>query len=283
MQRERVTEDIYVFTSDLYASVTAGLIVTDDGAALIDTLVPEETRLIKRFVEDRLGLNVRYVVNTHFHADHSTGTYLFPEAQVIGHRKCRDLLERRGRDSLEQMKEGSADLHDIELVLPDVVFDTSLTLHLGGKTLQLWSTPGHSPDSIVCLVEEDQTLFAADTLMPIPFFIDGDYHDLLKSLRGLQTRSYETIIQGHGEVILRGEVREKLQSDIDYLVKLGDAIDLAIQNQTGKIPPDSIKIEKCGKSRIALNGMAEQLHQQNVKWLIDRWSVEHSVEFPQEA
>jgi hypothetical protein len=113
--------------------------------------------------------------------------------------------------------------------------------------------------------------------------VDGDYHDLLKSLRGLQTRSYETIIQGHGEVILRGEVRDKLQSDIDYLVKLGDAIDLAIQNQTGKISFDSIKIEKCGKSRIALNGMAEQLHQQNVRWLIDRWSVEHSVEFPQEA
>ena len=167
MQRERITDDIYIFTSDLYASVTAGLIVTNEGAALIDTLIPEETRRIKRFVEDRLDINVRYVVNSHFHADHSTGTCLFPDAQVVGHRKCRELLERRGRANLDQMKSSAPGLQDIELVLPDIVFDRSLTLHLGGKTLEFIASPGHSSDSIVCLVQEDQVLFAADTLMPI--------------------------------------------------------------------------------------------------------------------
>ena len=56
MQRERVTEDIYVFTSDLYAQVTAGVVLTTAGAVVIDTLVyPEETLAIKRFVEERLG------------------------------------------------------------------------------------------------------------------------------------------------------------------------------------------------------------------------------------
>ena len=44
MQRERVADDIYVFTSDLYAQVTAGVIMTSEGAVVIDTLAyPEET------------------------------------------------------------------------------------------------------------------------------------------------------------------------------------------------------------------------------------------------
>ena len=42
VQRERVTDDIYVFTSNLYAQVTAGLIVTGEGAILIDMSGPIE-------------------------------------------------------------------------------------------------------------------------------------------------------------------------------------------------------------------------------------------------
>jgi hypothetical protein len=37
MLRERISEEIYVFTSDLYAQVTAGVIVTSKGAVVVDT------------------------------------------------------------------------------------------------------------------------------------------------------------------------------------------------------------------------------------------------------
>ena len=48
MQRERVTEDIFVFTSDLYVQVTASVVVTTEGIVVIDTLLyPEETQQIK--------------------------------------------------------------------------------------------------------------------------------------------------------------------------------------------------------------------------------------------
>ena len=56
MVRERIADDIYVFTSRLYAQVTAGAIITKEGVILIDTLYfPEETWAIKEFLEDRLG------------------------------------------------------------------------------------------------------------------------------------------------------------------------------------------------------------------------------------
>lgn len=271
MQRERVTNDIYVFISDLYAQVTAGLVVTTAGAVLIDTLAyPEETRQIKQFVEQRLGLKVLFVINTHYHADHTTGTCFFDGAQVVAHAKCRDLLNKRGRESLERAKTNAPEMRDLELVLPTIVFEGGeLTLHVGGKTLEMRATPGHSPDGIICLVKEDQVLFGGDTLMPIPYFVDGDYDDFLTSLESLRGGTFEHIVQGHGEVILRGEIEEKIESDIAYLHKLRDAVDRA---HTAKVPEQalaSITIERCGKSRVLLNGMVEQLHRRNVAMLAE--------------
>jgi glyoxylase-like metal-dependent hydrolase (beta-lactamase superfamily II) len=272
MQRERVADDLYVFTSDLYAQVTAGVVMTSEGAVVIDTLAyPEETLMMKRFIEMRLGTTVRYVINTHFHADHSTGTCFFKGARVVSHALCRQLLDTRGRIGLENAKVNSPEMRDVELVLPDVVFDGGpLNLHVGNKTLQLWSTPGHSADSIVCLVKEDRVLFAADTLMPIPFFVGGNYDDFLVSLQSLQNGNYENVIQGHGEVILRGEVEEKIQTDIDYMHKLRQAVDTALASSSPELALEAIDIESCGKSRILLNGTVGQLHRQNVMTLANQ-------------
>jgi cyclase len=266
MQRERVADDIYIFTSDLYAQVTAGVVVTSEGAVVIDTLAyPEETLMLKRFVEVRLGTTVRYVINTHFHADHSVGTCFFKGARVVSHALCHELLDTRGRSSLEKVKAASNEMRDVVLTLPDVVFSGGVfSLHVGNKTFQLWSTPGHSPDSIVCLVKEDRVLFAADTLMPIPYFADGSYDDFLLSLNGLRNGNFENVIQGHGEIILRGEVEEKIQSDVEYLESLRDAVDQALATSSPDNALDAIDVESCGKSRILLNGAVTQLHRRNV-------------------
>ena len=269
MQRERLADDIYVFTSDLYVQVTAGLVVSQNEAVLIDTLAyPEETLQIKRFVENRLGAKVRYVINTHFHADHTTGTCFFPEARVVAHRLCRELIDGRGRESLEQAKALSTDLRDVEIVLPQIVFDTGeLSLHIGTKTLRLFHAPGHSPDGIVCHLPEQDILFAGDILMPIPYFVDGNFDDFLASLYRLRTDTYENIVQGHGEIILPGEIEAKLQSDIDYLLALRSAVDAALESRNPDPKLAAIDIESCGKSRILLNGIAETLHRRNISAL----------------
>jgi glyoxylase-like metal-dependent hydrolase (beta-lactamase superfamily II) len=269
MMRERVTEDIYVFSSSLYVQVTAGLVVTTEGIVVIDTLLyPEETLQMKQFIEKRLKQPVIYVINTHHHADHTTGTCFFEDAQVISYRLCRNLLNTRGRESLARTKENAPDMIDVDLVLPHIVFDDKMILQLGNKTFHLEHMPGHSDDSIVVWVEQDNVLFAADTIMPVPYFVDGSYQNFLDSLSKLATRSFENIIQGHGEVILRGEVEQKIKSDISYLQKLRIAVDKALASSTDpekvKKALASIKIGACGKSHILLNGAVEQLHYQNV-------------------
>ncbi|MBC7811568.1 MAG: MBL fold metallo-hydrolase [Burkholderiales bacterium] len=268
MQRERITDDIYVFTSELYAQVTASAILTSKGAVLFDTLIyPEETRLIKRFIEGRLGAQVRYIINSHFHADHTTGTCFFEGATVISHARCRALLDERGRASLEHARTNSPEMREVELVLPQIVFDGGgLTLYLGNKTLQLWLSPGHSSDSIVCLAKEDRVLLAADTVIPIPYFVDGSYDDTLASLNQIRRRTneFETIVQGHGEVVLPGEVEEKLESDLHYMTAIRESVDAALTARSPEQALEVIDIESCGKSRILLNGTVQRLHRQNV-------------------
>lgn len=270
MQSERLTEEIILFHSDKYAQVTAGVLLTSAGAVLIDTLLyPEESQRIRRYVEKALGYQFAYVINTHFHADHSTGTCFFPGAQVISHRLCRDLLDTRGREALQQLQESDPDFAGVSIVLPSIVFDDKLRLCLGDTAISMWSSPGHSPDSIVCLVEEAGVLFAADTLMPLPYFVDGDPDDFKRSLNQLRSAAYEFIVQGHGGIILPGEIAEKIDSDLAYLQRLEAAVEAYIGLDAADAA-ERISPQACGKSHVLLNGLVGQLHRQNVGAMLAR-------------
>ena len=270
MQRERITDHIFVFRSDLYAQVTAGVVRTAAGTVLIDTLLyPEESLRISGFVESALDSKVTHVINSHFHADHTTGACFFPEAQVIAHRRCRELLDSRGRESLRALQESSPEFESVELVLPNIVFEDRMGLRVGETTFTLWSSPGHSPDSIVCLVDEASVLFAADTVMPIPYFVDGDSSDLKRSLLQLRGLTFENIVQGHGDIVLRGEAQEKLDGDLEYL----DRLDRAVADAVAKGIDDlesCISAEDCGISHVLMNGLVRQLHVQNLQSTAER-------------
>ena len=269
MVRERIADDIYVFTSRRYAQVTAGAILTNEGVILIDTLFyPEETKAIRHFLESRLGMAVRYVINTHYHADHTLGTYQFPRAQKVCHARCRQFLNTAGRVGLEQMKSQSPEFEDVEIILPDLIFEQGhLNIHLGGKTVRLLPFPGHSPDLISVLVVNERILFASDTIMPVPTIFDGSYDALVQTIKQMMEMSLDSVVQGHGEVILRGEVQELLQSDLAYLSNIKRAVEGILSRDEPMATLENISIESCGKSRIPLNGFVSDLHQANLRRL----------------
>ncbi len=272
MIRERVSEDIYVFTSEVYAQVTAGAVVSPEGAVLIDTLAfPAETLEIKDFFENRLGTQVRYLMNTHYHADHTNGNCFFPGAEVIGHKLCRERLDTAGRKGLARAKGQSPELAQVEIVLPETLLtDGMLLLHLGKKTLQLFHTPGHSPDSLSVLLKEDRILFAGDMMMPIPYIADGDLDAMIHSLQSIPAMGLENVVQGHGEVVLRGEIDEAVRSNVRYLEAARKKVEQLVRKKKPRDAAREISIESCGKSRIPLNGLVAQLHTANLLALYDR-------------
>ena len=271
MLRERVSEDVYVFTSELYAQVTAGAVLSADGAIVIDTLpFPSETLEIVDFIQNKLSTPIKYVINTHYHADHTYGTCFFRRAEVIAHSKCRDLLHNVGRKGLADAKMESPELERVEIVLPDLIFENgNMDLHLGKKTLTLIHSPGHSPDSISVLVNEDRILFAGDMVMPLPYFVDGNIDDMTRSLQVIPSMGLENIVQGHGEVILRGEIDEAIRSSLRYLDNVRKKVTRTAERGKRRDDLTDIDIESCGKSRIPLGGLVAKLHQGNIYALYD--------------
>lgn len=266
MQHERIAENVYFFQSELYAQVTAGVITGPDMAVLIDTLaLPEETRQLRSFIERELRVPVRYIINTHYHADHSWGNCFFPEATVIGHQLCYELLRTRGQAALDAEKKENPQLREVDLVLPHVTFERGeLNLQVGKKSLNIFPLPGHSVDSIAALVEEDRVLFCGDTYMALPTLGDGDISDMTLSLKKLAKMGLENLVPGHGEIVLRGEIESAIRSNLDYLTKLTKAVRSAARRRFPLDVLETVHVEHCGKSRVLIAGLAEQLHQRNL-------------------
>lgn len=266
MQHERVADHVYVFQSELYAQVTAGVVAGSDMAVVIDTLaLPEETRQIREFVQRELRVPVRFVINTHYHADHSWGNVFFPHAKVIAHAGCYQELKRRGIPALEEEKKHNPAFKNVEIVLPHLTFGGGeLTLQVGKKTLTLFSLPGHCADNIGVLVEEDRVLFAGDTYMPLPVLVDGDIEDMQNSLKRITKMGLENLVPGHGDIVLRGEIDAAVKSNLDYLSKIRKAVRKASRRKYPLDLLENVDVEDCGKSRVLIGGLAEQLHHRNL-------------------
>lgn len=272
MRRERVSDDIYVFTSSLYAQVTAAAVVNREGIVVIDTLpYPVETLEMIDFLNS-LGYGpIKYLVNTHWHGDHTYGNYLFGDSvELVCHRRCQQIMGEVGQAVLDEAKESIPLLEGVELRIPEVVFEEGqLVLHVGNKSVEISLTPGHTLDSTVAYVREDKVLLAADTVMPVPYFVWGDRRAFKESLRFLKQYTLESIVQGHGEVLLRGEIPAAIDSSIKYLDALERRVIEIIEKGRGKEALNKLTIESCGKSRIPLNGLVQDLHQANAHILYD--------------
>ena len=281
MLRERVSKDIYVFTSDIYAQVTAGAIMTRDGAVLVDSLpFPVETHEMAEFIARICRPGVRYVILTHYHADHAYGAYLFPQADLVAHAQCQTLLKDIGVPTLVAAKAEEPELEDVEIRLPDITFeDGDVGLRVGGRLLRLIHSPGHTPDMVMVYVEDDRVLFASDVVLPVPSIVGGDVDALRVSLRKVAELPVENMVQGHGEIILRGEVKDVVAISLSYLDAIEEKVERAIEKDKGRgkgagwesLVGDNI--ESCGLSRIPLNGLVQQIHVANLLALYERMAA----------
>jgi cyclase len=272
MLRERVSDNVYWFQSEIYAQVTAGVIAGPQWVVVIDTLaLPEETLAIREFIENEIHLPVRYVINTHYHADHCWGNHLFPGVMFVGHSLSRKEMIARGSKALEAARQNKQNnvYRNVRITPPQLTFDQgTLTLKVGKKNLVLMPMGGHSRDGIAILVEEDRVLFAGDSFMSLPYIVDGDLDESVVSIKRIGKMGLENIIQGHGDIILRGEIESAVKENLNYLASIRKAVKTAIRRRNPFDYLDEISVEDCGKSRVYLGGLAEDLHRGNLKALV---------------
>jgi cyclase len=271
--RTRVADDTWVFTSKMYVEVNAGLVVTADGGILIDTLpFPSETREIIDFAQRVCPQGIKYVINTISHADHVYGSCLFPDAELVAHELCLQLLKEYGFRSLQEAKEHTPELRAITIRLPKLVFSEGMVIRLGGKTVHLFHCPGPSPDACAVHVREDKVLFASDLMMPVPMIANAfaDVEGFKRSLSNLHDYNLECIVQGHGDILLRGEVTSSIDANINYLVDIQRLVDRLMDEGATKHDLLEHDIEQFNRSRIPLGGLVQQFHANNLLYLWEK-------------
>ena len=124
----------------------AGLIVGPESCIVIDALfAPSMTQAFQAEIKRVTDKPVRLLINSHHHIDHTLGNALFPEAQIISHVNALSEQARNGLAPLERLRSIVPDLvaetDGIELRLPDITFEGTLTLNLGGREVRLEPRP----------------------------------------------------------------------------------------------------------------------------------------------
>ena len=103
--------------------------------------------------------------------------------------------------------------------------------------------------------------------MPIPFFVGGDIDVLTNTITEIGNMGLENIIQGHGDVVLRGEIDEVTNSHLDYLKSVHKIVKTAFRRRDPLEFLRSQLVEDSGKTRISMGGLAQDLHIRNLQWL----------------
>jgi cyclase len=82
----------------------------------------------------------------------------------------------------------------------------------------------------------------------------------------------ENIVQGHGDIILRGEIDAAVKENLNYLATIKKSVKAISKRKNAEELLNEIRIEDCGKSRVYLGGLAQTLHERNLRALLQQMS-----------
>ena len=204
---QKVADGVYaaIARPQYRVNSNAAVIINDDGVLVVDTHNrPSASRALIEEIKKITDKPVRYVVNTHFHADHTRGNQSYPSAfprdvTIISSETTRELLISQGIPSIKQsldqapaeieaLKKRLAaetntemrrslqsdlaqaedylqELRSMEIVLPDLTFDKSLILHKKNRDIYiLFLGRGHTAGDAVVYLPRERVVATGDLL-----------------------------------------------------------------------------------------------------------------------
>ena len=195
----------------------AGIVIGKDVILVVDTLVSakEGKRLLKdiRAISDK---PIKYVVNTHYHLDHTFGNAEFYSlgADIISHVNCADAMKKNAADTLANADAYGLTPEDMEgtkLVYPNLTFTDKMGFDLGGLKVELiYHAPSHSKGSIIVYIPDERVIFAGDILFTDyhPYMADGDISGWQEMLDSIMAINAEKIIPGHGPLSTNNDLED---------------------------------------------------------------------------
>ena len=207
------------------------IIKANDGSAV---LIDSDIRRIDE-IEEALKLTgcreIKYLVNTHEHFDHTSANYYFARrgVAIVASRGCVQAMKKDGEKDFARMLAPAPHIYQrfpgIRMILPEVVFDNTTTVTLPGVSLDIKycaeNGHSHSKGDTTLYFNEDEILIAGDLLYtevhPVTFF--GNIPNWLTTLKPLFQTHYKQLLPGHGPKV------EGQQAGRAYFKKMYDYLE----------------------------------------------------------
>lgn len=206
----RLTENVHVIPDRGVRGVpNVGIVVGADAALVIDTGMGERNgRLVLAAARTVSGDLPLFVMSTHVHPEHDLGAQSFPaDATMIRSRSQVEEIAADGMRVVEDFRRASPAFAELlegaSFRPPDVVFDESSDVDLGGVSVRLIAMgANHTPGDTIASTS-DGVLFAGDLVMAGTPALASDLSSVdrwLRSLDALEEIGPEVIVPSHGPI-----------------------------------------------------------------------------------
>ena len=184
----------YVYSVTTFNS---GIVATTEGAVVLDALSSDAiARSQREAIAATIRQPVRVLVSSTFHNQYSKGNTAYPDVLKIGHEQYRtDLI------SLMQREKIPAD--EQKARLPGQTFRDRMTLHLGGKEIQILHVGrAHTRGDSIVFVPQDRIVYSSELYFENQFlFINDGYGlDWLRALDAILALDADIFVPGHGPI-----------------------------------------------------------------------------------
>ena len=212
----KIKDDLFVIHNDFVPGNTT-VLVTNEGVVLVDDKFEIDHENIMAQLKKITNQPVKYVINTHYHGDHSGGN---PKLQALG---AQIITSQQARDKMVEIKQPG---------MANVTLDNSIRLFLGGKRLEVYRFGrAHTDGDIVVLFPDHRVLSAGDMFTfgdATPQLIDyaggGSARDWTGTLDGALRLEFDQVVPGHGLVTTKQEMRKFRDSTVTLRTKVHDMI-----------------------------------------------------------
>jgi cyclase len=216
-----------------------GASVGDDGIVIVDDQYAPLADKIQAALKGITDKPVRFVINTHYHGDHTGGNeYFQKQAPIIAQDNVRKRLEAggaAGNGSSIHMNNKPAPIG----ALPIITFDHDVTVHLNGEDIRaLYFPAGHTDGDSVIFFPKSNVVHMGDDFVTYGFpFIDvdsgGSINGMIDGVEKViaQVPADVKIIPGHGPVSSLDDVRayvkmlKETRDVVQAALKKGQSLD----------------------------------------------------------
>mgnify|MGYP005991140645 CR=1 FL=1 len=209
-----ITENVYSIVSPYKGLPTpenkgwnsnSHFVITKNGVILFDTGSSETIgNKIKVAIKSVTNQPVRWVVNSHSHADHWLGNSAFKDAEFITTKDALLTMKKYGKDDLKfYSKVTKGTIGNTQLKYPTTILTNEQKRNLGGIDVEfIFSNNGHSPGDILMWLPKQKIIFGGDVLSSDWMPMISNYKNisnLINFLNNVVKLNPIIILTGHGK------------------------------------------------------------------------------------